>query len=116
MKNLNLNENSIKFLSILPRINTQKDVPSCFKDIFNSRELFINNFDLTGDYIKFIRSINKSEEKQYQMKISGNRIKIINDYFKKIVDQYDYMEYVKLCEEEKLIDSNKIIYKNNPLI
>jgi len=112
----NLNNKYIKFLNILPRINTEKNLPSSLEDIFNSRELFINDSDLTGDYIKFVRPINKSEEKQYKKKVSGNRIKISSDYFKKKIGQYDYIKFVKLCEEEKLIDSNKIIYDNNPLI
>ena len=113
---LNLNKKSLKLLNIFPRINTQKNVPSCLKDIFNSRELFINDFDLTGDYIEFIRPINESEEKQYKKKISANKIKFSDDYFKKKVDQYDYTKFVKLSQEEKLIDSNKIIYDNKPLI
>lgn len=69
---LNLNKKSLKLLNILPRINNQKNVPSCLKYIFNSRELFINDFDLTGDYIEFIRPINESEKKQYKKKISAN--------------------------------------------
>ena len=113
---LNLNKKCLKLLNILPRINTQKHVPSCLEDILNSRELFINDFDLTGDYIRFIRPINESEEKQYKKKISANKIKISDDYFKKKADQYDYIKFVKLCQEGKLIDSNKIIYDNKPLI
>ena len=113
---LNLNANFFKFLNILPRINTKNNVPSCLEDIFTSRELFINDSDLTGDYIKFIRPINISEENQYKKKVSANKIKIRSDYFKKKVDQYDYINFVKLCQEEKLIDSKKIIYHNNPLI
>lgn len=113
---LNLNKKCLKLLNILPRINTQNNTSSCLEDIFNSRELFISDSDLTGDYIKFIRPINESEEKQYKKKISANKIKISDDYFKKKVDQYDYIKFVKLCQEEKLIDSNKIIYDNKPLI
>ena len=116
LEKLKLKDKNLNFLKIFPRINTQKNVPSCLEDIFNSRELFINDFNLTGDYIKFIRPINKSEEKQFKKKSSGNKIKISNDYLKKKVGQYDYIKFVKLCQEEKLIDSNKIIYENKPLI
>ena len=113
---LNLNEKYLKFLNILPRITTQKNVPSCLEDIFNSRELFINDSDLTGNYIKYIRPINKTEEKQYRKKRSSNKLIISSDYFTKKGNQYDYQKFIKLCQEEKLINSNKIIYNNRPLI
>jgi hypothetical protein len=116
VEKINLNKKYIKFLNILPRINTQKNVPSCLEDIFNSRELFISDFDLTGNYIKYIRPINKSEEKQFKKKYSDNELIISSDYFQKRENQFDYKKFVKLCEEEKLIDSNKIIYDNKPII
>jgi glycosyltransferase involved in cell wall biosynthesis len=116
VEKINLNKKYTKFLNILPRINTQKDVPSCLEDIFNSRELFISDSDLTGNYIKYIRPINKSEEKQIKKKYSDNELIISSDYFQKRENQFDYKKFVKLCEEEKLIDSNKIIYDNKPFI
>ena len=90
VEKINLNKKYIKFLNILPRINTQKNVPSCLEDIFNSRELFISDFDLTGNYIKYIRPINKSEEKQFKKKYSDNELIISSDYFQKRENQFDY--------------------------
>ena len=58
-------------------------MPLFLEDIFNSREQFINDSDLTGDFIRFIRPINESEEKQYKKKISANKIKLMMIILKK---------------------------------
>ena len=104
------------FNDILPRINLEnKTIPS-LDEIFNSRELFIPAENLTGDYIRYIRPINETEEEKYKKKYSEKETKISPDIFKRKKGQYDYINFTKLCFEEKLIDSNKIEYDNKPLI
>ena len=71
---------------------------------------------MTGEYIRYIRPINETEEEKYQKKYSEKTTKIPKETFKKRADQYDYLDFVKLCNEEILLDTNKIDYNNKPLI
>ena len=106
------------FIDILPKTNIKSsDEPNLTK-IFQSRELFINNKNLTKEYIRFIRPLNKTEEKEREelMKKKKFRYVNMNNLFKKRKKTIDYINYGKLCLKEKLMDSK--IYKtdNNPLI
>ena len=71
---------------------------------------------MTEQYIRYIRPINETEEEKYKKRYSENETKISTDIFKKRKDQYNYIDFAKLCLEEKLIDSNNIEYDNKPLI
>ena len=78
--------------------------------------LIAGNYSLkkkTRKYIEYIRPINQTEEEQY--KITHHEL-VKLDNFDKREDEYDYLEFAKICLEEKLIDSNNITYENNPLI
>ena len=106
----------INYDDILPKISLKNNSIPSIEDIFNSRELFIYDTYLTRDYIKFIRPINEIEEVKYKKKYSENEEIISPEFFKKRKDQYNYLDFAKLCLEEKLLDSNKIEYNKNPLI
>ena len=106
----------INFNDILPKISLENNSIPSIEDIFNSRELFIYDTYLTRDYIKFIRPINEIEEVKYKKKYSENEEIISPEFFKKRKEQYNYLDFAKLCLEEKLLDSNKIQYNKNPLI
>ena len=104
------------FENIFPKINLEnKTIPS-LEEIFNSRILYISDINITGEYIRYIRPINETEEAKYNKRYSENETKISPYYFKKRVDQYNYVDFAKLCLEEKLIDSNIIEFDNKPLI
>ena len=104
------------FNEMLPKINFEnKTIPS-LEDIFNSRILYISDTKITREYIKYIRPINEIEEEKYNKRYSENETKISPNYFKKRIDQYNYVDFAKLCLEEKLLDSDNIEYNNKPLI
>ena len=71
---------------------------------------------MTGEYIRYLRPVNETEEEKYKKKYSEKTTKIPVETFRKRVDQYDYLDFIKLCNEEKLLDTNKIDYDNKPLI
>ena len=105
-----------EFEVLLPKISINNNIISNIKDIFNSRQLFINNNNLTKEYIKYIRSINKIKEKKCKTKLD-DKDNIFNiDDIPVRKDQLNFKEFGKLCFEEKLINENKNEIYNNPLI
>ena len=113
-------KNNIKhkgpFDDMLPRINLNNNTTPSLEEIFNSRILYISDVHITKEYIKYLRPVNETEEAKFKKRYSENETRIPPYYFKKRSDQYNYVEFNKLCLEEKLIDSNKIEYNNKPLI
>ena len=104
-----------KFNNILPKLSLKTNKIPSLEEIFNSRILYISDEKLTGDYIRYIRPANETEEEKYKKNYSEKETKISPDIFKKRNEQYDFKEFAKLCLEEKLIDSNEIKY-NKPII
>ena len=108
-----------KFLYILPRTNPKSNNKR-LKSVFKSRKLFINDANITNEYIRCIRPLTLFSK--------NNNIKLPNDfiktrfnqiYFQKRKDQLSFEDYAKLCIKEKLINQNKIQkYKkpNTPFI
>ena len=105
------------FDNILPKIILEnKTIPS-LEEIFNSRILFIPSENLTGEYIKFIRPVNETEEKKHKNTYSERDINIyLSSLFRKRKYQYNYIDFAKLCLEEKLLDSNNSKYDHKPII
>ena len=111
-----LQKKILKFIGIIPRISLEKNNFPILKQIFMSRQLYINEANLTNEYIHFIKPINENEEKKYKKKGKEKNIKFRENFFKKRKDQYDFKEFGKICSEEKLINSNININNNKPLI
>ena len=112
------NSNKYKryFNNILPKKDLKNKTFYSLDEIFNSKILFINDENLTREYIKYIRPVNETEEEKYNKKYSESETKISPEIFNKKKDQYNYLDFAKLCLEEKLIYSNKIEYNNKPII
>ena len=104
------------FNEILPKISLTKKTAPSFEEIFNSRTLFLSLANLSGEYLRYIRPINEDEEQNFKKKYSENETTISPEIFKKRENQYNFKDFAKLCLEEKLIDSKKIEYNNNPFI
>ncbi len=104
-----------KFKKFLPKVKYNNSYIPNLKEIYNSKELFINSEDITNEYIKYIRPLEENEEREPEK--NHSEIIFNKRYFKKRKDQYSYKKYVKLCQEEKLIiNPFNIKYDNNPLI
>ena len=111
-----LKKKILKYIDILPKISLEKNIYPNLKEIFNSRQLYINDVNLTNEYIRFIKPINENEEKKYKKKGKEKDIKFNEIFFKKRKDQYDFKEFLKICSKEKLIDSDIKKNNNKPLI
>ena len=116
MGNIVSYSNMSKFHDIFPKTNLNKtDDITNLTDIFNSRELFINDKDLTNEYIKFIRPINEEEEKNYTIKLYENVEPKDFINVTRPSKQYSFEEYYQLCKDEKLISDEKFEASNEPL-
>ena len=104
--------NTLKFEDLLPKLNNTNF--NNLDDIFKSRELFINDNNISIQYINFIKPINEIEEKNYQNKSYENE-ENFERFLKKRNDQLSYKEFIKICQNEKLINLN-VQNDNNPLI
>jgi len=114
-KNKKNESSSKKFSAFLPKIKINNDSINDLKELYNSRELFINGEYITNEYIKYIRPLIENENEKHINNYS--EILFNENYFKKREDQYSYKEFVKLCQEEKLLlDTTNIKYDNIPLI
>ena len=96
-------------------LNSSKNI-SNYTEIFQSRELYINNANLTNEYIHFLRPLNEKEENKLYNKTLYDNTGINFFFNKKRPGQYSFQEYYNLCNEEKFINSNLIQYFNQPLI
>ena len=98
------------FPNLLPKINTSVFISS-IDELFTNRLLFINEIDINKDYLQKVRK-NISEQDNNNTIYAEFEIKFTQDYFPKRIDQYNYIDYIKLCLEEKKKDSNPIKYDN----
>jgi hypothetical protein len=105
--------NPLKFEDLLPKLNNTNF--NNLDDIFKSRELFINDNNISNQYINFIKPINETEEKNYQYK-SYETEENFERFLNKRNNQLSYKEYIEICQNETLIDLNKSIDNNNPII
>ena len=105
------------FELILPRTSLKNNKTSNLSEIFKSRHLYINDANLTNEYIHFIKPINETEEMKYNIKGNEKDLIFNEKNFTKRKDQYDFKEYAKLCIEEKsLFNYKKLKLNDKPLI
>jgi glycosyltransferase involved in cell wall biosynthesis len=104
----------VKFPDILPRIimNNKFVIPT-LSELFNSREIYISESNLTLDYIHYIRPINDSEEEEFKKPLYPN-IEPNLKFTENRANQIDINTYYHICINEKLISEEKIIYDNKP--
>ena len=96
-------------MSCLPKINIETyNASKNLNQIFKSRQLFINNSNLTKEYINIIRPINKEEESNYNKSGLKEEIRFNLNYFKTREEKANYSNFGKLCIEERLINKEKI--------
>ena len=71
------------FNNILPRLDLNNQTIPSLEEIFNSRILYIPDANLTGEYIRYLRPINETEEKKYQKRYSENETKFLQIILRK---------------------------------
>ena len=104
------------FIELIPKISLHDNKTiTNLKQIFKSRKLYINDKNITNEYIRFLRPIDENEEKKYNQKLfpslSFNNYPNVTN--KKKISLEDFY---KICIEEKLIDSKKYSLSDNPII
>ena len=103
-----------KFSDIFPKIiENDKFVIPTLSELFNSREIYISESNLTYDYIHYIRPFNESEEEKFKKPLYPN-IEPNLSFTMNRTNQIDINTYYNICINEKLISNEKIIYNNKP--
>ena len=100
------------FSDILPKINENTPI-SNKEDLFKSRTLYINEKNVTNDYIRFIRPINQEEEEKNKKYFFGN-INFDNYQGTKKEGKLSLNDFYNLCNKDKLIDLNIVPKVENP--
>ena len=107
-------DNLTTYLKTFPSFNLQERTND-INDIFKARRLYINENNITSDYIEFIRPINKKEEAQYNQILYKNIL--YNDYPNaQRQGQMNPNLFYGLCNQDKLINTKKIEPSEEPSI
>ena len=114
---IKLQEDMLFFNEIFPKINnieTSIDI-STIKEMFQSRKIYINENNVTNEYIHFIRPINLKEEEQYNQILYKNVL--YDDYPNtKKQGQMGISEFYNLVNKDKLIQFKKSEESKEPKI
>ena len=103
------------FSNILPKINlSDNNIPE-LNEIFRSRIIYINELNVSSDYIHYIRPIDEREEEEYKKELYPDILPDMN--FSEIrPHQLSIKTFLEICNREKLLDSEKLVASDNPLI
>jgi glycosyltransferase involved in cell wall biosynthesis len=94
---------------LLPKLNSNEDNEShTIKEILEARELFINDKNITNEYVKLFKTLSKEEDKIYkEKKFDGKKF---HHYMEEArSNQLNYSDFYYLCNEEKLINPTEKI-------
>ena len=108
--------NSIKNIShIFPKANLNDNYIPTKNQLLESRQLYINEKNLTPEYIQYFKTLSDNEEKIYKKK--ENEGKSFLNYFDAPREgQLNYSDFYYLCKEEKLLSTEKIKPCYDPFI
>ena len=95
----------------LPKINCEVNNNKNLNLIFKSRKLYINDLNITNEYIHYIRPI--EDNIKMASDLTNNYRIEINNYLER---ENQSINFSKLCVEEKLMDSTKYNLSDKPLI
>ena len=119
-KNIILSDNissiNNNFADLIPRINLTDytNIPTV-KDVLFSRQIYINDNNITNEYIRYIRPINESDEEIYKKALYPNLE--FNELFKITrKDQYDVVDFYNVCISGVLLDNKTYNLSEKPLI
>ena len=104
-----------KLRELLPKLQLNEVNEShTIKEILDARELFINDKNITPEYVKLFKTLSKKEEKKYKEKLyEGLKFKHYMNETRS--EQLNYSDFYYLCNDEKLINpTEKIEASNEP--
>ena len=100
------------FKDIIPKIDLKGSYPKSINEVFKSRRLFINENNITNNYIQFLRPINQQEEEKYNQKTE--LILADKDYL--YFRQTNLIDYYTYCDKETLIEPKQKKISEEPLV
>lgn len=106
-----------KFNDIFPKtcVNGVYNNILNLNELFESRRLFIDDNNITNEYIRFIRPINETEEENYMKKLYQNLT--FEDYHKSTNEgKISASDFYQICNSEEIISSNITEIPYNPFI
>lgn len=84
-------------------------------ELFTSHSLYINEKNLTSEYIRLLRPIKEQEEEKYKQILYPNLVFTDNLNIKKN-GQYSVEEFYAYCNKDKLVDIQKTPLSGTPFI
>ena len=109
--------NNNKFSDIFPKTcaNGQCKNISKLNELFESRRLFIEDNNITNEYIRFIRPINETEEERYKEQLYPNLT--LDNYHKSTKEgKISVIDFYQICNKPEIINSNITEAPYNPSI
>ena len=106
-----------KFSDIFPKtcIKDLCNNISNLNELFESRRLFIDDNNITNEYIRFIRPINETEEESYKKKLYPNLT--LDNYHKSTKEgKISVIDFYQICNKPEIINSNITEAPYNPAI
>ena len=119
----NINENNITFSfsdsnlkKIFPKLslNDDKIIENKYQ-LFESREIFITDENITNEYIRYIRPKFQKDETIFEYKFY-NDTEYHNDYLFELNDELNLKDYYELCKASVLFQTNIKDIEDYPLI
>ena len=105
-----------KFIELIPRIKKNKENRiTNLKEIFNSRRLYINEENITREYIRYLRPIDLEKEKKFKQTLYS-KLSFENYKCEEREGQLSINEFYNLCINETQNYSIKIEASEKPLI
>ena len=88
---------------IFPKLNLNDNYIPTLTEIFNSRELFISEAEVTREYVHFVKKINQTNLNIEKINSLQKPFFLEKDYFIPSKNKYNYTQFAKLCLEKKLL-------------
>ena len=116
-ENLNrILDKSIKNIShIFPKANLNDFYIPTKNQLLESRQLYINEKNLTPEYIQYFKTLSDNEEKIYKTKENEGK-SFLNYFDAQREGQLNYSDFYYLCKDEKLLSTEKIKPCYDPFI
>ena len=106
-----------KFVGIFPKtcVNGVCKSISNLNELFESRRLYIDDNNITNEYIRFIRPINETVEESYKKQLYPNLT--FKDYHKSTNEgKISVIDFYQICNSPEIISSNITETPYNPAI
>ena len=112
----NKNYSISDFNDIYPKVNLNSDkIIEDLSELFESRELFISDGNITNEYIRYIRPLEQKEEETFDFQFYKD-IDHYNDYLFELNEELKLNDFYELCNATVLFQVNHDEFEDYPLI